>query len=36
MKGFATASFPSAIFNGKAGRRRGDRPLTTLAPSFGS
>ena len=32
MKGFATASFPSAIFNGKAGRRRGDGPLTTLGP----
>ena len=36
MKGFATASFPSAIFNGNAGRRRGAGPLSTLAASFGS
>ena len=31
-----TTSFPSTKFNGNAGRRRGDGPLTTLAPSLGS
>src|ERR1700720_4596123 len=36
MKGLATTSRSSTIFNGSDGKRRGDGPLTTFAPSFGS
>ena len=35
-KGLGDARFPSTIFSGRAGKRRGDGPLTTCGPSFGS